>query len=193
MKTIIVDTESNGMRPEQLCQLSYIIAENGTLTGRNFFFSVSCMNEYAQKKHGFSKKRLYDLSGGRDFKYFFSQFADDFNGADLICGHNVSSDTRMLKIAFSDTGYAFPTIREFCTMQHFDNAMHLKDRNGRHKPPRLSELCGYMGIKDERIQRFCVEMFGKSAYRAHDARFDVAATCMCIKEGQRRGDIRGVI
>lgn len=193
MRTIILDTESNGMRPEQLCQLSYIIAEDGSKSGRNFFFSVSCMNEYAQKKHGFSKKRLYDLSGGHGFEHFFSEFVDDFTGADLICGHNVAADTRIMKIAFSDAGFAFPNVRELCTMQHFDNAMHLKDKTGRHKPPRLSELCRYMGIKDERILQFCMEMFGKSAYRAHDARFDAAATYLCILEGQRRGDLRGVI
>lgn len=193
MKTIILDTESNGMRPEQLCQLSYIIAENGTLTGRNFFFSVSCMNEHAQKKHGFSKKRLYDLSGGRGFGDFFAEIAGDFTGAGLVCGHNISSDTRLLKLAFADAGGSFPAIREFCTMQHFDNAMHLKDKCGRHKPPRLDELCGHMALKDEQIQQFCTEMFGNSAYRAHDARFDAAATFLCIQEGQRRGDIRGVI
>jgi DNA polymerase-3 subunit epsilon len=193
LKTIILDTESNGMRPEQLCQLSYIIAEDGTLTGRNFFFSVSCMNEYAQKKHGFSKKRLYDLSHGRSFSYFLGEIREDFDDADLICGHNIASDVRMLKMSYLDGGIAFPKIREFCTMAHFDNAMHLVNKYGKHKPPRLEELCAYMGLTDEGIQAFCTEIFGKSAYRAHDARFDAAATYLCIQEGQNRGDLRGVI
>ena len=193
MKTIILDTESNGMRPEQLCQLSYIIANDGHMAGRNFFFSVSCMSEYAQKKHGFSKKRLYDLSKGRGFTDQYDDFKADFESADMVCGHNIASDIRMLKLSYREADECFPVLQHFCTMRHFDNAMHLKDRCGHHKPPRLDELCGYMGIKNEQIQDFCKEMFGKSAYHAHDARFDTAATCLCILEGQKRGDVRGVI
>ena len=193
MKTLILDTESNGMRPEQLCQLSYIIAQDGTMAGRNFFFTVSCMNEIAQKKHGFSKKRLYDLSGGHGFADRFAEFEGDFLDADLICGHNIAADCRMLRLSFPEAGVPFPKIREFCTMTHFDNAMHLKNKIGGHKQPNLQELCRYMDVTEQRILDFAVEIFGKSAYRAHDARFDAAATCLCILEGQKRGDLRGVI
>lgn len=193
MKTIVLDTEYNGMRPEQLCQLSYIIADNGRLSGRNYFFSVSCMNEYSQKKHGFSKKRLYDLSGGKVFSDHIDEISNDLMDADLICGHNIASDTRLLKLSFSNVEVPYPNIQEFCTMKHFDNAMQLRDKHGRQKPPRLDELCEYLNISDEQIREFCVEMFGKSAYRAHDARFDASATYLCIQAGQSRGDLKGVI
>lgn len=193
MRSMIVDTESNGMKPEQICQLSYIIADNGELTAKNFFFSVSCMNEYAQKKHGLSKHRLYTLSSGRLFSERFMEFQSDFYDIDLICGHNIGSDTRLLSLCFLDSGCSFPKIREFDTMRHFDNALHLKSRTGQHKYPNLGELCGYYRIKDEQIQEFCSEMFGKSALKAHDSRYDTAATCLCIIEGQRRGDLKGVI
>lgn len=193
MKTLILDTESNGMRPEQLCQLSYIIAENGSMTGRNFFFTVTCMNEYAQKKHGFSKQRLFELSRGRSFVDQLDEFRADFEGVDLICGHNVSSDTRMLKLAFSDAGITWTEPRKFCTMAHFDNAMHLKSKTGAHKPPRLDELCRYFCISQKEIEKYCVHKFGPNAYRAHDARYDAAATALCIMQAQERGDIRGVI
>ena len=193
MKTIILDTESNGMRPEQICQLSYIIADDGQLTGRNFFFSVEHMSAYAQKKHGFSKMRLYELSGGLDFSERFDEFRDDFDDVRLICGHNIGSDTRILRMSFRDAGAIFPKVREFCTMRHFDNAMHLKGRNGKHKYPRLDELCRYLNVDDKDIRRLCVQTFGKTLYRAHDARFDTTATCLCIQRGQERGDLRGVI
>ena len=193
MKTIILDTEMNGMPRQEICQLSYIMSIDGERSGRNFFFSVPSMNEYAQKKHGFSKYRLYELSGGRGFVQRFDEFFDDFMDVDLICGHNIDADLRVLKYSFADAGYGFPKTRTFCTMAHFDNAMHLKNKHGKHKPPRLDELCKYMRLNDEQIQKYCAEMFGKSAYRAHDARFDAAATCLCILEGQKRGDIRGVM
>lgn len=193
MKTIVLDTESNGMRREQICQLSYIVVEDNNVLGKNFFFSVDCMNEYAQKKHGFSKHRLYELSGGRSFVQRFGEFFDDFIDVDLICGHNISSDARILKLSFGDAGYGFPKCRQFCTMAHFDNAVNAKNRHGKHKQPRLDEVCAFFGVKEQDILDCCIELFGESAYRAHDARFDTAATYLCILEGQRRGDLKGVI
>lgn len=193
MKTLILDTESNGMRPEQLCQLSYIIAENGHNTGRNFFFTVTCMNDYAREKHGFSKMRLFELSRGRKFVDQFDEFRSDFEGVDLICGHNIAADTRMLKLSFEDAGAIYPKPKEFCTMAHFDNALHMKDKHGKHKPPNLGELCRHFRLSDEEIEKYCIHMFGPSAYHAHDARFDAAATCLCIMQAQERGDIRGVM
>ena len=193
MRTIILDTESNGMRTEQICQLSYIISDDGSYEGKNFFFSVDCMNEYAQKKHGFSKLRLYELSRGRTFAQRADEFIEDFIGVDLICGHNIKSDMRLLALCFGDAGYKLPEIKTFCTMLHFDNAANMKDRHGKHKRPSLAELCRFYNISDERILDYCVSVFGPSAYKAHDARFDTAATTLCILKGQENGDVKGVI
>lgn len=193
MTTIILDTELNGTKRQDVCQLSYIICENGDMTGKNFFFAVDSMNEYAQKMHGFSKMRLYELSRGRTFRERFNEFFDDFILCDLVCGHNVKADVRALNRAFGDVGYAFPNCRTFDTMSHFEFAVGAKNKFGKHKPPRLDELCKFFGLTDEKITDFCVSIFGESACRAHDARFDTAATTLCILEGQKRGDVKGVI
>lgn len=193
MKTIILDTESNGMRPEQICQLAYVIAEDGMYTGRNYFFSVDCMNEYAQKKHGFSKMRLYELSRGRTFAQRADEFIEDFVDADLICGHNIKSDMRLLDLCFGDAGYKLPKIKTFCTMQHFDRAADSKNKHGKHKTPNLGEVCRLYNLTPETISDFCVTVFGPKAYKAHDARYDTAATLLCILNGQQNGDLMGVI
>lgn len=193
MTTIVLDTESNGSKFEQMCQLSFIVADNGIFTGENYFFSVDSMNPYAQKKHGFSKKLLYDLSLGRTFAQRVDEFIEKIVSADLICGHNVKSDMRLLDLCMRDAGYKLPPIKTFCTMQHFDNAANAKDKHGKHKPPRLDELCKLYSIGEDNIQGFCLAMFGHSAYKAHDARYDAAATFMCINEAQKRGDLKGVI
>lgn len=194
MKTIVFDTESNGMQPEQVCQLSYIISEDGLVTGRNFFFSVDCMNDYAFKKHKLSKRRLYDLSGGRRFKDRFDDISRDFMDADMFCGHNVAADIRIMNVEFSRLNTRLPeNARHFCTMKHYDNAMHLKGKTGQHKPPRLDELCRYFLINRDEIEKACEHIFGRHGYMAHDARYDATATYLCISAAQRRGDIRGVI
>ena len=55
---LFLDTESNGMKPEQVCQLAVLAENAGVLTGYNWFWPVSCMNPYALKKHGFSRRKL---------------------------------------------------------------------------------------------------------------------------------------
>lgn len=193
MKTIILDTESNGMKPEQICQLSYIICEDGEVRGRNFYFSVDCMNDYALKKHRLSKQKLYGLSRGERFKDRAELFYRDLSSADMVCGHNIASDMRVIDIELNRLALYTPQIRWFDTMKHYDNAMHLVGKTGQHKPPRLDELWRYFRIPEERIDRAVAQIFGPSHTMAHDARFDATATYLCIYEAQQRGDIRGVI
>lgn len=193
MKTLILDTESNGMKPEQICQLSYIISEDGDVRARNFFFSVDCMNEYALKKHHLSKHRLYFLSEGKRFSDLLPRFIDDLMNADIFCGHNVAADLRMLDIELERNGLSLPHHNCFCTMKHYDTAMHLKGKTGQHKPPRLDELCHYFRLDDQKIMHACNMLYGNKRYLSHDARFDSTATYLCIYEAQLRGDVRGVI
>ena len=53
MKILMFDTETTGLRPGQICQLSYIVIDNSTkpykVYGKNFFFSVDyTCTEYVQ-------------------------------------------------------------------------------------------------------------------------------------------------
>ena len=181
------------MRNTQICQLSYIVVDDGVAVGKNYYFSVDSMNEFAQKKHGLSKFRLHELSRGRTFVDRFSEFANDFTADSLVCGHNIASDLHVLKYAFEDAGARFPKCRAFCTMTHFDTAMHMTNIHGKHKYPRLEELCGWLGVSEAEIEKNCVALFGNSAYKAHDARYDATATYLCILAGQAHGDLKGVI
>ena len=78
-------------------------------------------------------------------------------------------------------------------MKHFNAALHLKSKTGSPKPPRLDELCRYYRVGDAEVFEMCERVFGKGRYHAHDARFDSAATLLCVLEAQRRGDVKGVI
>lgn len=192
MKTLFLDTEGNASKPEQMCQLAYVAVEDGNAIGRNFYFAVDCMNEHAYAIHGLSKYRLYELSGGKNFRQRFSEFSDDLLTADMLVGHNIKADVRCLNIEFGRCEIAYPQIQTFCTMKHYNHALHLRSRTGQRKPPRLDELCRYLGLKDDAIQQECAKIFGLSEYHAHDARFDATATYLCVREAQRRGDVMGV-
>lgn len=193
MKTIILDTESNGMKPEQVCQLAYIVCDTGAVSGRNFYFSVETMNEYALKKHRLSKAKLYNLSHGRTFDQRFTEFWQDLVTADVMVGHNIAADMRMLEVEAKRLGLEMPKARTFCTMKHYQTAMHLRGRTGQRKPPRLEELCRYFHVGEVQIEKACQKIFGLRNAVAHDARYDATATYLCVYEGQIRGDIKGVI
>lgn len=193
MKTIILDTECNGMRDEAICQLSAIVVDDGYYTGINRWFAVHQMNDYAVRIHGLSKLRLHELSGGVTFEDWAMNNIDLILGADIYAGHNVSQDMHVVRKNLARIGIEFKPAKTFCTMKYFDAALHLKSKSGKTKPPRLDELCAYYRISEDNIIKQCQIVFGEGRYHAHDARYDTAATLLCILEAQRRGDVKGVI
>lgn len=194
MKLVVFDTETTDLRPGQICQLSYLIAADGRVAGKNLFFSVDEMNESSQAVHGMSMERLEELSGGERFEDRAQEIFDDFSACELLVGHNVAFDDRFLRTELTRAGYELPRIRTFCTMNYFTGDMQLrrKFRTGRPKPPKLIELAEYMELKTEDVEKNSEAWFGGGA-AAHDARFDTAMTYMCLAEGARRGMIRGVL
>ena len=193
MKTIVFDTECNGLRDEAICQLSAIIIEDGVYTGLNRYFAVHHMNDYAVRVHGLSKMRLHELSGGKTFEEWAVGNIHSILTADIYAGHNVSQDIHVLRKNLKNAGIEFGKVRTFCTMKYFDAALHLKSKTGKSKPPRLEELCSYYGISESDVLGRCHEIFGKGRYQAHDARYDSTATLLCILKAQQRGDLKGVI
>ena len=194
MKLIVFDTETTDLRPGQICQLSYLIAEHGNVTGKNMFFSVDEMSEASQAVHGMSMERLEELSGGERFEDRAQEIFGDFSACKWMVGHNVAFDNRFLRTELTRAGYELPKIRTFCTMCYFTGDMQLlrKFRTGRPKPPKLEELAEYYGLTPEFIAEKSNEWFGGGG-TAHDSRYDTAATWLCVIESTKKGDLRGVI
>lgn len=194
MRVIVFDTETTDLRPGQICQLSYLLAEDGHVTGKNMFFTVDEMSESSQEVHGMSMEMLEELSGGARFEDRVQEIFDDFSACEWMVGHNVAFDDRFLRTELTRAGYELKRIRPFCTMNYFTSDMQLrrKFRTGRPKPPKLIELAEYMELKTEDIEQNSALWFG-GGEAAHDARFDAAMTYMCLAEGTRRGMIRGIL
>ena len=194
MRIITFDTETTDLKPGQICQLAYLTSEGEQISGKNFFFAVDEMSEGSQEVHGFSMEMLNELSGGERFEDRAAEIFADFSAADLLVGHNVSFDDRFLRAELTRTGLNLPRIRTFCTMNYFTGDMNLrrKFQNGRPKPPKLVELKEFFELQDEEIEKNSAEWFGGGG-NAHDARFDAAMTFMCLREGAKRGMIRGFL
>ncbi|NLD51287.1 MAG: 3'-5' exonuclease [Clostridiales bacterium] len=193
MTVIVFDTEATDLEPGQICQLSSLTIEDGAVTGRNLYFSVDQMSEGAFQVHGLSMDMLAELSGGRYFEDHAQELCRQFNEADLVIGHNVSADERYLRVELERCGLKLKRLNTFCTMNYATGIMNMerKVNTGRPKPPKLEELCAHYGVDAQQIQQHCARWFG-GGNNQHDARYDTAATYLCLLAAVDRGDLRGI-
>ncbi len=194
MSVLIFDTEATDLVPGQICQLSYLLADGERVTGKNLFYEVDDMSEGALEVHGLTLEMLRELSGGARFEDRAREVFEDFAAAKLWVGHNVSADDRYLRVEMERCGLKLPKKTTFCTMNYFTSDMNLarKVNIGRPKPPKLTELVQFFDLSEEFVAEKAAEWFGGGG-ALHDARFDTAATYLCLVEGTKRGRVRGVL
>lgn len=193
MRTIVFDTEATDLTPGQLCQLAAIVVTDGKAEGLNMYFSVDQMESGAQEVHGLSMEMLEALSGGQYFEDRAEELFQLFQGADLIVGHNVQADENYLRVEMQRCGLKLKRLNSFCTMNFATGLMNMQRKvvTGRPKPPKLEELCQWYGIDDEAITQACDGLF-QGGSQLHDARYDTAATWLCLKAAIDKGDLRGM-
>lgn len=194
MRIIVFDTEATDLTPGQICQLSYLIVEGDQIQGKNLFFTVDEMSEGAYEVHGMSMEDLEKLSGGERFEDRAEEIFEDFSHAGLLIGHNVAADDRYIRVEFERAGLKLKKIKTFCTMNYFASVMNMKRKVniGRPKPPKLEELVEYYHLDTEYVVEKATEWFGGGG-AAHDARYDTAATYLCVVAATQKGDLRGVL
>ena len=177
------DTETSGLRPGQICQLSYVMQEGLCTTAKNFFFTVDFVEYGAFCVHGFSVEKLKVLSNGKRFADYFSEIQQDFDKADVIVGHNVSFDISFMRAEYQALGKIFFVNNEFCTMKKTTPVCKLPRNSGvGYKYPKLNELCTHLSISDGDILRATKALFGAQA-GFHDARFDTTAVFLAVNRG----------
>jgi DNA polymerase-3 subunit epsilon len=191
---IVFDTEATDLTPGQICQLSYLTVEDARVTGKNLFFDVDDMSEGALEVHGMTVDALRTLSAGRRFEDDAPQIQADFAAAKLWIGHNVSADERYLRVEMARCGLELPKRTTFCTMNYFISALNLVRRVniGRPKPPKLTELAQHFDLDEGLIAEKAALWFGGGG-TLHDARFDTAATYLCLERATQKGLIRGIL
>ena len=120
---LYLDTETTGIRPGQIAQLSYIMQTNDSVRAKNFFFTVQSMEYGAYLVHHFSIEKLFNLSGGKVFGDFSDEILSDLESADCIVIHNSSFDLMFLREEFSRLGKIMQIKKEFCSMKKSTNVL----------------------------------------------------------------------
>lgn len=192
MKMIFFDTETTGLEPGSICQLSYILVDTAVkptkTIGRNIFFCVDYIEPSAERIHGFSTVDLKKLSGGKYFEDKLEDFLEDFINADIFIGHNVSFDLKFLTHELFSCGKIFNPPHTFCTMHYYKGICKILNNNGNYKNPRLQEAINFLNINEADIGNLSQKLFeGNGSF--HDARFDTTATYLLVTEGIKKGYI----
>lgn len=192
MKMIFFDTETTGLRPGSICQLSYILVDtsarpNKTI-GKNIFFTVEYVEPTAEKIHGFSVENLYELSEGRYFEDRLEEFIEDFQSADILIGHNVNFDIKFLSSELECCGEELTPKHIFCTMNYYKDICNLKNSRNEPKAPKLAEVVQFLNIEESSIDTLSKNLFNGTG-NFHDARFDTTATYLIVTEGIKNGYI----
>ena len=185
---IYLDTETTGLYPGQICQLSYIMQSSESIKSRNFFFTVDEMEYSAFMVHGFSPEKLKFLSGGKRFKDYIDVIEKDFADASLIVSHNTAFDFMFLREEFSRLNRVLTIENEFCSMKKTTELCRLSRSRGEgYKYPKLSELCKFLDIYDFQIKNATERFFDDQA-GYHDARFDTSAVFLAMNECMKAYD-----
>ena len=179
---IYFDTETTGLSPGGIIQLSYIMQTKDSVTAKNFFFSVDFVEYGAFAVHGFSVEKLKVLSGGKTFDNHIDEIESDFVKADLIVAHNFSFDYMFLSTEFQRLCKVLPVKESFCSMKSMTPICKILRSNGKsYKYPKLGELCQFLNISDKEIFNQSEKLFGQGA-GYHDSRFDTTAVYLCMQK-----------
>ena len=193
MKILYFDTETTGLSPKggyaygqaylgKICQLAYIIEEDGAFTAKNFYFAVEYVETGAKAVNGLNPRLLYELSGGREFSDDSEEIGRDFAEADVIVAHNFSFDHKFMEAEFSRINREFVYKRSFCTMRGCTSFLQLPPSRGKcFRAPSLAILAEFFKVSEEEVNEMNLRLFGARS-DAHDARYDTVKLALsCIK------------
>ena len=200
MKALYFDTETTGLRtdgflldgtvyPGKICQLAYIIDEDGVLTPKNYYFAVDAIEPGASRVTGLTVPIVRALSEGRVFADYADEIWQDFAVADVLVAHNLAFDERFLEVEFRRVGISFEVgDKGFCTMRRFAPVLKLRGRGAFYKMPSLEELAAFYGVTMADIMDMLRRLFHVEK-DAHDARHDIVKMYLAL-DSACRGDMR---
>lgn len=187
---LFFDTETTGLIPGRIIQLSYIMTDGVNTVAKNFFFGVDYIDPSASAVHGFTVEKLAVLADGHTFSSDIDEIYDDFLSADFIVAHNVKFDIGFLIAEFCYQDRIFRYRESFDTMKFFTPIMKMERSNHKgYKYPKLGEMCEFLDVYPYDITKKSIELFSTGNVFGHDARYDTVALYLCYMEGIKRGYI----
>lgn len=185
MRNVYLDTETTGLKPGQIAQLSMIVEESDTakfVSAHNYFFEVSSMEEGAEKVHGFSMEALKELSGGVKFSDKHIEINEILKDA-CIVAHNEAFDERFISSELWRCGISFMPTGRTCTMERFKDIIKIPNKYpkyGKYKKPNLGEVLNFLNISTDKVKEYSCKLFNYDGSAFHDSRFDTTAMYVAV-------------
>ncbi len=193
MKKIFLDTETTGLEPGEIIQLTYCVCdinskgEEKVSFAKNFFFTVDYVEPSAEAIHGFGVERLKGLSQGQVFNDVAAEVAKDLKGG-IFIAHNVKFDKKFIVSEFDRLNNIDWNPNEFfCTMEYFKSIVNAKTKTGRSKYPRLEETMDFLEVDQNKVLQGAKRLFSCDDVDFHDARYDVAGLVSCYYKAKKLG------
>jgi DNA polymerase III alpha subunit (gram-positive type) len=176
MKKIFLDTETTGLAPGQIAQLSLIIEEdNKELIAKNYFFDIDYITQGAEEACGRGLDFYHEASKGLRFKDYKDEIHELLSDGTLIA-HNLKFDENFISTEFWRENIVFKPTDRFDTMSYFVNILKIPGRYGKYKNPKLEELVDCFKIDKERVMKYCEMLFKTDEKQSfHDARYDTTS------------------
>ncbi len=177
---LFFDTETTGLDPGRIIQLSYIMVSEDEVKAKNFFFGVDYIEPSAAAVHGFTVEKLRDLSNGHTFSFDCEEVYDDFLSADLVVAHNFAFDLKFMMAEFGYMDRIFRYNESLCSMKYFTPILKMPRKSGRgYKYPTLGQFAEYYGVYPYDVTRCSRDLFGDLGH-SHDARYDTCALYLSV-------------
>ena len=179
---IYFDTETTGLYPGRIIQLSYVLEDGESVKGKNFYFFVEWIDPSATKVHGITVEKLAELSKGKTFSDYADEIYEDFKNASLVVAHNVRFDLGFMIAEFKYLDTVFRYRESFDTMKYFTPIMKLtREGKPNYKYPKLTELTEFAEVFPYDVSKASRDIFGDYATDFHQAVFDTTAMYLSVK------------
>lgn len=179
MRKIFFDTETTGLKPGNICQLSAIILDDdNNIQVKNYFFEVEYITRGAEEVCGRGVEFYKEASQGKQFKDYADELFNLFSNA-LLIAHNIKFDENFLSTEFWRLNKIFKPLDRFDTMTYFKDICKLPGKyNNTYKNPKLEELVNFLNLDEQKIQKYTNQLFGLDGTELtgfHDARYDTTS------------------
>ena len=183
MRKVFFDTETTGLKPGQIGQLSIIIEDdNGKISAKNYFFEIDYITESAEKVCGRGIDFYKKYSNGKRFKDYKTELLSIFTNS-LLIAHNLKFDENFISTEFWREDIIFKPAQRFCTMEYFRDICKIPVvgkywANTKYMNPKLTELVDYFNIDTDIVSKYSRMLFGNDDGMNngfHDARYDVTS------------------
>ncbi len=176
------DTETTGLTPGRIIQLSYVLDYGNRQEFKNFYFAVDYIDPSAAKIHGITVEKLKVLSRERTFSEFQDEIYDDFINADLVVSHNFNFDLNFMIAEFKYLDRIFRYNESLDTMRYFTPILKLPRKSGNgYKFPKLDELASFAQVFPYDVTKFVMKNFSSSSSFMHDARYDTSMMYLSVQ------------